>query len=564
MKTNKLRIRILVPLSVVLTALLAGFVFSSFRIQKNQIQKEVLDRQQSVRILFANQIEADLRRLRIGLDLLSQDQMIIRAWRAQDRSRLFRRARPIFDQLHIQSRIDRFYFTDTNRKNFLRVHRKEKFGDVIERFTQIKAEELEQEFHGVELTKSGRLVLRVVRPIRFNQELLGYIELGKAIEDIPHQIRNISNVDLMILVNKELLDDERWQQRTKYNPNLISWDQLPGFAITQSTSHDLPTRLGKFLALQSEAIKGVPNLNFKADDRTYCIGSFPIHQADDRQAARVLILDDVTEVYSDLMESLGTFILIAVVSWIGLFALYSVILGRAQKKLAIYQRQVVDEVKFRTKAEEENLAKTEFLCNMSHEMRTPLNAIIGNTDLALESEEFSEQHDYLRVVQRASASLLKLISDLLDFSRIEAGQIKIEIAPFDLRTLVEGVTEILSVQAQQKELELFAYVDPKLPSAVKSDPTRLEQILTNLVANAIKFTEKGEVVTKVQSEDLDGNSPGCGIQITVSDTGIGIAPQIQDRIFEKFSQADSSMTRKHGGTGLGLSISRTLVETLGG
>jgi signal transduction histidine kinase/CheY-like chemotaxis protein len=564
MKANKLRIRVLVPLSVVLTVLLAGFVYSSFRIQKNQIEKEVLARQQSVRILFANQIEADLRRLRIGLDLLSQDQTIITAWRAKDRELLFQIARPIFYQLNNQSRIDRFYFTDTDRKNFLRVHRKEQYGDVIERYTQLRAKELEQEFHGVELNESGQLVLRVVRPIRGNQQLLGYIELGKAIEDIPHQIRNISNVDLMILVNKTFLEDDQWQRRTNDNPNLVNWDQLPDFAITQSTSQNLPKRIGGFLALQSEAINGVPNLNFRAAKRTYSIGSFPIHQVDDGQAARVLIVDDVTEVYADLMKSLGTFILIGAVAWIGLFALFSIILGRAQKKLSVYQRQVVDEVKFRTQAQEENLAKTEFLCNMSHEMRTPLNAIIGNTDLALETKECSEQHDYLRVVQRASVSLLKLISDLLDFSRIEAGQIAVEHVPFDLRSLVDEVTDILSAHAQKKGLAFFTYVDPSLPPALRSDPARFEQILTNLVANAIKFTEKGEVVIKLQAEDL-GGSPGlCGIHITVADTGIGIAPEIQDRIFEKFSQADTSTTRKYGGTGLGLSISRTLVEKLGG
>jgi len=566
-KTSLFRNRIFLPGVVATVVLLTSLVVSVNLFQRYNIHRQQAVSLKNTEAFFKMKLQEDSGLLSGLVEFIARDAKLRDAWQEQNRDTLYENARGIFENINSKYHVTHFYFHDINSVCFLRVHKPSAYGDYINRFTMSQARQQEKCFSGIELGPFGTFTLRVVYPWRINDKLVGYIELGEEIQHITAELKKTMTREFVFLINKKFLNCEQWQQGLAMMGKTGNWDQFDTCVVIDRTLKDdlsaINTAIKKHCISQEQVIFKV------STDHDYLGGFVDLYDVAGTRVGSIVVLSDITAQLASGRLLLGVLIAVFVIFCVLGGLLFYLYVGRIDRKLAQSHDAMRDEIAQRKLAEQRqaeltlqaqmaNIAKSEFLANVNHEIRTPMNGILGFGELLESTSLDEEQQDYVRTIISSSRVLLTIINNILDTSKIEAGKLVLKSVDFDLAGLAMEVCEIARPRIKDKKIELICSIADGANNWFRGDPVRLRQVLTNLLDNAVKFTSQGriELAVKVVSQDPDQAT----LEISVQDTGIGIAQDKQQSVFDVFQQADGSTTRKYGGIGLGLAISGQIVR----
>ena len=572
---------VLLPVALCILALIGLATAGFWRLMVSQSEHEALAMGARLEREIIRSLDYDAALFSGFMDFLANDPHLLAALAGHDRERLAALAGPTYERLNSRFRVTHLYFIDAQGTALLRMHSPSLFGDRIERKTLRDARDTGRETHGLELGPLGSFSLRVVRPVSSDGRLIGFIEISEDIEHILPALAGLLDVNLVLTLDKRRLDRDSWLQGKGAQIG-SDWDRISGAVVVQSTLPELPEDLarrldpssaeGRTTTLNADSGTESPFM-IESGDRRYLAVTMPVKDDWGESVARLAMLRDTSARFAAMQFFLLALGVSGLVFGLFLMLFITARSGRVESDLDTALASLRNEVEEHDRARAElavatqralaaSRAKSEFLATMSHEIKTPLNGIIGFTEMTLEDDLDPEQAQNLGYVLASARSLLAVVNDVLDMSGIDAGRMEISASPFALAPLVAEIREFFTPEASRKGLGLEAGVDEGLPHVFLGDAGRIRQVLVNLVGNAVKFTDQGGVRLHVQGHtEEDGR---MRLSFAVSDTGPGIAQGDLERIFEPFTQLEETRTRQHSGMGLGLALARRLAQAMGG
>lgn len=562
----RFRWRVQIPALAALFLLAAAFLVWADIAGRTELRRQVEQARAEAERVWRAAMRDTARRLLDRMSDFTAMPGVRAALLAGNREALVAEAAPHLRALQLGGELDSLGFLSPDGTMVARVHAPGVHGDRPDRPILRAALRTQEPVWTAESGSTVSLSLAAVLPWREEAILLGYIASSKPMVEIIEQVEAQLPCRLLLLLHRETASRDAFERERALGRTATVWDSGTGhIALSKRPPSGLQELLRNFEALGDDDARIFRHA--PGPGESYFCEALRVDAIDGTELGHILVMMDAAPLERNQRQAQWVLVTLCIVLGIPLALGLSMATSNIEERLAISvaarEEAIAEAKRLAVQAEQANAAKSEFLANISHEIRTPMNGVIGVAGLLAATPLDETQRRFVEVIRRSGESLLEVISDVLDFAKIEARRVDIQSEVFDPRVLVEHLADLLAVRANEKGVQLGLRIAPDVPERVSGDPGRVRQVLTNLLGNAIKFTEQGEVAMEVSCEAAD-EAGIVNLRFAVRDTGIGIPAAKLDKLFVPFTQLDSSATRKHGGSGLGLAISQQLAELMGG